>query len=241
MHYWVGSHCLVIDSEKSNPKRLKSFFPLGVISVADRITIVNEKMNKIPGKSWMLYLLEIFNTQGIALELNLICQFDGQDYFEAIFRGVNQYRFVHVLPVVGHTYNRQLFLDSHKQTVRYTLTDKDSGQHEIYDLSTKNVAEFNFQGSRQFTGIEWWNKMRNSPYPIKYEVEISQLLFGLRDNPAEDDYSTTFYPYNALLPNDDGSMASYPVSMRDLKIKDDGCISYLITSGRCSTGIRYGC
>jgi hypothetical protein len=240
MHYWVGSHCLVTDSEESNPKKVRSFFPLGVISVADRITIVNEMMNNIPDKSWMLYLLEIFNNQNIALELNLICQFDGQDYFEAIFRGANQYRFVHVLPVIGHTYNRQIFLDSKKHTIRYALTDKDNGQHEIYDLSAKNIAGFNFQGSRQFTGIEWWNKMRNSPYPIKYEVEISQLLFGLSDN-SSDEYSTTFYPYNALLPNDDGSRAPYPVSMQNLKIKDDGCISYHITSGRCITGVRYGC
>lgn len=240
MHYWVGSHCLVTDSEKSNPKKIRSFFPLGVISVADRITIVNEMVNNIPDKSWMLYLLEIFNNQDIALELNLICQFDGQDYFEAIFRGVNQYRFVHVLPVIGHTYNRQIFLDSEKQTIRYALTDKDNGQYEIYDLSAKNVTGFNFQGSRQFTGIEWWNKMRYSPYPIKYEVEISQLLFGLRDN-FSDEYSSTFYPYNALLPNDDGSSASYPVSMQNLKIKDDGCISYHIASGECITGIRYGC
>lgn len=240
MHYWVGSHCLVTDSEKSNPKKIRSFFPLGVISVADRITIVNEMVNNIPDKSWMLYLLEIFNNQDFALELNLICQFDGQDYFEAIFRGVNQHRFVHVLPVIGHTYNRQIFLDSEKQTIRYALTDKDNGQYEIYDLSAKNVTGFNFQGSRQFTGIEWWNKMRYSPYPIKYEVEISQLLFGLRDN-FSDEYSSTFYPYNALLPNDDGSSASYPVSMQNLKIKDDGCISYHIAPGRCITGIRYGC
>ena len=240
MHYWVGSHCLVAESNKSNPKKMRNFFPLGVISVADRITIVKETANDIPDKSWMLYLLEIFNLQDIALELNLICQFDGQDYFEAIFRGVNQYRFVHVLPVIGHTYNRQIFLDSQKQTIRYTLTDKDNGQYEIYDLSAKNVTGFNFRGSRQFTGIEWWNKMKHSPYPIKYEVEISQLLFGLSDNPS-DEYSTTFYPFNVLVPNDDGTGISYPVSMQNLKIKDDGCISYHITSGRCSTGLRYGC
>ncbi|MGA7370973.1 MAG: hypothetical protein WBX01_17780 [Nitrososphaeraceae archaeon] len=240
MHYWVGSHCLVTDNEKSNPKKIRSYFPLGVISVADRITIVNEMVNNIPDKSWMLYLLEIFNTQDIALELNLICQFDGQDYFEAIFQGVNQYRFVRVLPVVGHTYSRYIFLDSQRQTIRYALTDKDNGQYEIYDLSAKNVDGFNFRGSRQFTGIEWWNKMKNSPYPIKYEVEISQLLFGLTDN-SSDEYLTTFYPYSALLPNDDGSRASYPVSIQNLKIKDDGCISYHITSGRCIRGIRYGC
>jgi hypothetical protein len=188
----------------------------------------------------MLYLLEIFNMQDIALELNLICQFDGQDYFEAIFRGVNQYRFSQVLPIIGHTYNRQIFLDSQKQTIRYVLTDKDNGQYEIYYLSVKNVVGFSFRGSRQFTGIEWWNKMKNSPFPIKYEVEISQLLFGLNDNSA-DEYSTTFYPYSALLPNDDGSRTSYPVSMQNLKIKDDGCISYHVASGRCSSGMQYSC
>jgi hypothetical protein len=197
-------------------------------------------VNNIPDKSWMLYLLEIFNMQDIALELNLICQFDGQDYFEAIFRGVNQYRFSQVLPIIGHTYNRQIFLDSQKQTIRYVLTDKDNGQYEIYYLSVKNVVGFSFRGSRQFTGIEWWNKMKNSPFPIKYEVEISQLLFGLNDNSA-DEYSTTFYPYSALLPNDDGSRTSYPVSMQNLKIKDDGCISYHVASGRCSSGMQYSC
>ncbi|MGH9974777.1 MAG: hypothetical protein ACRD8Z_02930 [Nitrososphaeraceae archaeon] len=239
MHYWVGSHCLVTDSKKGIPKKIRPFFPLGVISVADRITIIKEMVNNIPDKSWMLYLLEIFNMQDIALELNLICQFDGQDYFEAIFRGVNQYRFAHVLPIIGHTYNRQILFNSQKQTIRYSLTDNDTRQNEIYDLSAKNVAGFDFRGSRQFTGIEWWNKMKNSPYPIKYEVEISQLLFGLNDN-ISDAYSATFYPYNALLPNNDGSRAAYPVSMQNLKIKDDGCISYHITSGRCSTGIQYG-
>lgn len=240
MHYWVGSHCLVTEGEKSNPRKTRSFFPLGVMSVSDRLTIVKEMVNNIPDKSWMLYLLEIFNMQDIALELNLICQFDGQDYFEAIFRGVNQYRFSHVLPIIGHTYNRQIVLDSQKQTIRYVLTDKDNRQYEIYDLSVKNVVGFNFLGSRQFTGIEWWNKIKNSPYPIKYEVEISQLLFGLNDN-SSDEYSTTFYPYSALLPNADGSRTSYPVSMQNLKIKDDGCISYHITSGRCSSGMQYNC
>jgi hypothetical protein len=239
MHYWVGSHCLVTDSKKGIPKKIRPFFPLGVISVADRITIVKEMVNNIPNKSWMLYLLEIFNMQDIALELNLICQFDGQDYFEAIFRGVNQYRFAHVVPIIGHTYNRQILSNPQNQTIRYSLTDNGTRQNEIYDLSMKNVAGFDFRGSRQFTGIEWWNKMKNSPYPIKYEVEISQLLFGLGDSPS-DANSITFYPYNTLLPNNDGSRVSYPVSMQNLKIKEDGCISYHITSGSCSSGLRYG-
>ncbi|HZD36097.1 MAG TPA: hypothetical protein VE130_12905 [Nitrososphaeraceae archaeon] len=239
MHYWVGSHCLVTNRGETNTKKTRPFFPLGVISATDRITMANEMANNIPDKSWMLYLLEIFNTQDIALELNLICQFDGQDYFEAIFRGINQYRFVHVIPTIGHSYNRQIFLDSKKQTIRYMLVDKNSGQSETYDITGKHLAGFDFQGSRQFTGLEWWNKVSISPYPIKYEVQISQLLFGLRDN-FSDECSYTFYPYNALLPNNDGSRTSYPVSMKNLKIENDG-LSYRISSGGCSTGIRYGC
>ena len=31
--------------------------------------------------------------EDVPLELNLICQFDNQNYFEAIFGGVNRYRF----------------------------------------------------------------------------------------------------------------------------------------------------
>jgi hypothetical protein len=239
MHYWVGSHCLVTNNGESNPKKTRPFFPLGVISAADRITIADVMVNNIPDKSWMLYLLEIFNTQDIALELNLICQFDGQDYFEAILGGVNQYRFVHVLPALGHSYNRQIFLDSRKQTIRYILIDKNSGQSETYDISGKNPEGFDFQGSRQFTGLEWWNKVSSSPFPIRYEVQISQLLFGLKDN-VSDECSYTFYPYNALLPNNDGSRTSYPVSMKNLKIKDDG-FTFRIGSGGCRTGIRYGC
>ena len=56
----------------------------------------------------MLYLLEIFNSQQIAVELNLICQFDNQNYFEAIFNGVNQYRFNKVLPKIGNNYKGKL-------------------------------------------------------------------------------------------------------------------------------------
>jgi hypothetical protein len=230
----------VTNKDKENTKKQKPIFPRGVVSVSDTLTIVNEMVNSIPDKSWMLYLLEIFNSQNFASELNLICQFDGQDYFEAIFRGVNQYRFKRILPVIGHSYNRQILLNSQRVTIRYILTDKNSGQYEIFDLSMKSMAGFIYEGSREFTGIEWWNKMMSSPYPIKYEVEISQLSFGLNDDPSDGE-SIIYFPYNALLPNNDGSTTSYPISLKNLRIKDDGCISYHITSGTCDTGMRYNC
>jgi hypothetical protein len=240
MHFWVGSYCLVARKDEAKTRNQKPIFPGGVVSVFDTLTIVADMANNIPDKSWMLYLLEIFNSQDIVVELNLICQFDGQDYFEAIFRGVNQYRFKRILPVVGHSYNRQILLDSQSRTIRYILTDKNIEQYEIFDLPIKNTPGLSFEGSREFSGIEWWNKMRSSPYPIKYEVEISQLSFGLNDDPLNGE-SIIYFPYNALMPNNDGSTTSYPISLKNLRIKDDGCISYDITHGSCYTGIRYNC
>ena len=106
MHFWVGSFCSILDINN------KPISPQGVIAISDVITLVEDMGNQIPDKSWMLYLLEIFNIQNIAIELNLICQFDNQDYFEAIFNGVNRYRFKQILPTLGHSYLRQIILDS---------------------------------------------------------------------------------------------------------------------------------
>ncbi|MGC1930343.1 MAG: hypothetical protein WA667_15320 [Candidatus Nitrosopolaris sp.] len=110
----------------------------------------------------MPYLLELFNIQNVALELNLICQFDSQDYFEAIFQGVNQYRFRQILPIVSHSYLRQIIMNSQKQTISYPLEDQNSKQTERFELSLNR--EFVFEGLNHFTGIEWWNKMGNFPY-----------------------------------------------------------------------------
>ena len=92
LHYWVGSFCRILDKNQGIP-----LFPGGVTAISDIIKIVADIGNQIPDKSWMLYLLELFNIRNIPVELNLICQFDNQDYFEAIFQGVNRYRFKKVL------------------------------------------------------------------------------------------------------------------------------------------------
>ena len=112
----------------------KPAFPRGVIAVSDIITLIEDIGNQIPDKSWMLYLLEIFNKQNIAIELNLICQFDNQDYFEAIFNGVNRYRFKEVLPILGHSYLRQIIMNSQKQSISYLLEDRNTKQTERFDL-----------------------------------------------------------------------------------------------------------
>ena len=41
-------------------------FPRRVIAISDIITLIEDMGNQIPDKSWMLYLLEMFNKQDIA-------------------------------------------------------------------------------------------------------------------------------------------------------------------------------
>jgi hypothetical protein len=73
LHFWVGSFCCILDNN------YKPAFPKGVIAVSDIITLIEDMGNQIPDKSWMLYLLELFNKQIIPAELNLICSFNMED------------------------------------------------------------------------------------------------------------------------------------------------------------------
>jgi hypothetical protein len=189
LHFWVGSFCSILNDGSSG----KPAFPRRVIAAADVIALIEDMGNQIPDKSWMLYLFELFSNQNIAIELNLICQFDNQDYFEAIFNGVNRYRFKEVLPVVGHSYLRQLIMNSQKECISYLLKDRNTKQTERFDLQLNIGGEFSslftFEASSLSTGIEWWNKIGNFPYPIRYHVEVSQLMYGISDNPSDSDSS----------------------------------------------------
>jgi hypothetical protein len=238
-HFWIGSFC------RCN-SRGRYYFPGGTVAASDIITLVNDLGNRIPDKSWMLYLLEIFNSQNIACELNLICQFDDQDYFEAIFQGRNQYRFKEVIPFVGHSYQRQIILNQAKSVISYILTDKTVNHTELFELPVNNdinkskKSRFDFEALNQFTGIEWWNKVVSLPYPIRYHAEISQLLYGLNDVGHSDPNSILFRPYDSLIPNSEGAAMEYPISFANCKIKeDDGCISYDIFDGVCRKGLGY--
>jgi hypothetical protein len=229
VHFWVGSFCHVL-------YRSRATFPSGVVAIADIITLIEDMDNQIPDKSWMLYLLEFFNKQNIPSELNLICSFNNDGKFDAIFNGVNQYQFKQISPIVGHSYLRQIIMNSQKRSVSYILEDQNTKQTERFDLSVN--PEFVFEGQNHFTGIEWWNKMGNFPYSIRYQVEISQLMYGIRDNPSDLD-SIIYGPYRVLLPNSEGSGKQYPVSFHNARIKEDGCICYNVKSGNCKTGMKY--
>ena len=57
--------------------------------------------------------------------------------------------------------------------------------------------EFVFEGQNHFMGIEWWcNKMGNFSYPIRYHIEVSQLMYGIEDNKPSDFESILYRPYN---------------------------------------------
>ena len=229
MHYWVGSFFRISDKKHGTP-----LFPAGVHAISVVIKIVADNGNQIPDKSWMLYLLEFFNTQNIPVELNLICQFDNQDYFEAIFQGVNRYRFNKVLPLIGHSFMRMIVINKEKKQIRYTLYDQMTAQSEIFDFPLG--MNFDYIGANQFTGIEWWNKKGNFPYSIRYKVEVSQLMFGFLDK--GDAESITFVPHNSLIPNNDNSGTSYPITFQNVMLRDK-CVCYSIESGNCINGMQY--
>ncbi len=232
MHFWVGSFCGILDGSS------KAAFPRGVIAGTDIIVLIKDIGNQIPDKSWMLYLLELFNKQNnIAIELNLICQFDNQNYFEAIFNGVNRFRFKEVLPIPGHSYLRQIIMNSQNECISYIIEDRNTKQTERFDLYLNFGGQFVFEASNLFTGIEWWNKIGNFPYPIRYEVEVSQLMYGLSDNPSDPE-SIIYCPINTLIPNSEGSSVQYPVFFHNPRVESD-CICYGVKSGNCKTGMGY--
>jgi hypothetical protein len=240
LHFWVGSFCGILDGNSNKPA-----FPRGAIAATDVIALVEDVGNQIPDKSWMLYLLELFNKQqNIAIELNLICQFDNQNYFEAIFNGVNRYRFKEVLPILGHSYLRQIIMNSQKECISYLLEDRNTKQIERFDLHLNIGREllFTFEASNHFTGIEWWNKIGNFSYQIRYHVQISQLMYGLSDNNnnnnPSDSESIVYLPYNTLMPNSEGSNMRYPISFHNPRI-ESGCICYNVKSGNCESGMKY--
>ncbi len=226
MHFWAGYYCLVdqegVISELSQ-----------AITISDVITIMSDLGNKIPDKSWMLYLLELFNSKQIPIELNLICSFNDDGKFHAIFDGVNRYEFK-IKPKVGHSYLRQIIMEPSKQRIGFHLKDKNSQQTDSFFFNI-DKRWFNFSISKQFTGIEWHNRAGSIPYPIRYKAEISNLAYGVNDNPYDLD-SVTYYPYNCLVPNDDGSTKAYPVSFQNFKIKNK-FIAYSIESGKHNKGI----
>ncbi len=219
MHFWSGSYCYVQNNGKT-------FFPNQVISISDVITLVSDLGNQVPDKSWMLYLLEAFNSAQVPIELNLICSFNDDGKFHAIFGGVNRYEFK-VKPVVSHSYLRQIIMEPAKCRVAYNLKDDTTGEVDSFFLQI-DTNSFDFSIARHFTGLEWHNRVGNVPYPVRFEAEISHLAYGINDDPS-DLLSLAYFPYNQLIQNQEGIVRKYPVSFHDSKIRN-GFITYKIGS-----------
>ena len=217
MHYWYGC----IDTPFTEYRNYISKFRL----VTDVINLRKDQGNEIPDKSWMLYLLEVFNIQKHPVELNLICQFDGQNYFEAIFKGYNQYRFRKVLPQTGDSYYREITLHEKESTIVYYLKDLNKGIEEKFSLPV-NKELFAFQFYQCFTGIEWWNRVGHRPYNIRFEALVSKLMYGYNDN-TEDPDSKIFFPIGTIYENKDGTANSYPINLNFMD-RIDGCIRYIV-------------
>lgn len=224
MHFWSGYYCL------TGQEKISGFSP--VVSISDVITVVSDFGNKIPDKSWMLYLLELFNSQHIPVELNLICSFNDEGKFHAIFGGTNKYEFK-IKPIVGHSYLRQIILEQSKQRIAFHLKDQNTGESDSFFLNVENA--FNFSISKHFTGLEWHNRIENMPYPIRYEAEISNLAYGICDD-MEDIGSIAYYPYDKIMPETEGIGKEHPVSFHNFEVKN-GFISYKISSGKHNAGI----
>jgi hypothetical protein len=93
-YFWVGSFCRsysVVVGEHKDSTGLH--FHSDVVGASDIIRIRKDLGNNISDKSWMLYLLQLFDSGPInnnnhsRIELNPICQFNEYDNFWAIFAG----------------------------------------------------------------------------------------------------------------------------------------------------------
>ena len=91
------------------------------------------------------------------------------------------------ISILGHSYLHQVIMNSQRQSIGYLLENRNTKQTERIDLSLlKKREEFVFEGQNHFTGIEWWNKIGNFSYPIRYHIEVSPLMYGVDDNMPSD-------------------------------------------------------
>ena len=217
-HFWCGARCFELIGGRQT-------FPFGVTATSDVIKVRSDQTNKIPDKSWMLYLLELFDTTGAPMELNLIAQFNNMDNFWAIFGGINRYKFVSVLPKIGHKYLRLMELVSQSRKVRYSVEDQNSGEKESFEFAVP--SGFAFEASGQFTGLEWWNRTADCPFPLRFEVEISSLRFKANES---------WKAYRLLIPDTDKASSTYPVKYVP-KLGEEGGIAYTIQSGETLGGL----
>lgn len=104
-------------------------------------------------------------------------------------------------------------------------------------FSLHNIKDIVFEGKNNFTGIEWWNIIGGFVYPVRFNIEISQLTFGICDDP-ENSESIIYRPYIILVPNTDGSNIQYPLLFQNVRMRDNS-ICYSVVTGCCVDVLRF--
>jgi hypothetical protein len=144
---------------------------------------------------------------------------------------------------VGHTYKREIIVNPKTRVIDYNLRDIQTDRRETFQLHEMNykhpsigLQNMNFEGSKQFTGIEWWNKTSARPYPIRYLAEISLLSFA-RENSLNSD-EVKYFPYQSAISDTDPVGKQYPISFNNPRIMN-GCICYNVETGSSNTGLTY--
>ena len=96
---------------------------------------------------------------------------------------------------MGHFYLRQIILEQSKQRIAFHLKDGNSSQTDSFFFDVDSNS-FDFSIVKHFTGLEWHNRIENTPYPIRYEVEISDLAYGVNDNAVDLESLAYFHTIN---------------------------------------------
>jgi hypothetical protein len=67
--------------------------------------------------------------------------------------------------------------------------------------------------------------------------DIDNVNNNNNNNPSDSEY-VVYLPYNALMPNSEGSSLRYPISFYNPRI-ESGCICYNVKPGICENGMKY--
>ncbi len=207
------------------------------ISMSDIITIIDEYVNRIPDNSWMLYVIEIHAKQNLMMSLSLICQFDNQNYFEAIFNGKNIYRFNRILPIKGLSYSREIKINYENQTIDFILINVKTKQCETYSYPYDNLlltSDIEITGG--FSGVLWRNNISNSPFLIRYNVKISKLAYSYYNRLNPNDINIA--PINILKPIFNESYKISSISYNGVGMYN-GFLSYELKTGKSVSILKY--
>lgn len=170
--------------------------PVGATMASDTIQLIQENINQIPDKSWVVQLFELFTpaSSGGTAELDLISEYTGKTRFVAIFMGNNIHYFA-IPAVVGHIYRRQVVLSPGRAL--YWLMDMSTGMTETFPFSLTPGPDYSLQGVSR--GIEWHNLQGTTTFPVDWVVSLSP--------------SVTFSTgQGAQVPSSPGSITPLPVS-----------------------------